>query len=403
MRKNKFIIKEVIKKDTLITYNYDVKGDFVKYFWLGEMFNVNYEGINIEQVPDSIAVIPLVANVLPIIWLNNAVLVVPEIDKDFYDCIKVLRKSYQNMLPMCKFKGKIKAKKVVNNSFEKKERVAAFFTGGVDSYSTYISIKDEQPDLITVWGADIDYENVEGANKVKAFVTDIGKKEKVNNIFVKASVRRFIDNSELEKTYHSQFNDDWWHAVQHSIGIISLAAPLSYINGYQKVYFASTYTQADRDARHVVCASLPEIDNNVRYGGVQVVHEGFEKSRMDKVKQICEYAKKKKDLLLHVCYRSKVGDNCSSCEKCYRTISAILTEGLDPSKLGFDYNNKKKKEMIEYMMKQDNSEGLEKISGLWADIAKNLKSKNKKVLNNFQKDALFLYDIGFIKEELKTK
>lgn len=101
MRKNKFIIKEVLKKDTLITYNYDVKGDFAKYFWLGEMFNVNYEGINIEQVPDSIAVIPLVANVLPIIWLNNAVLVVPEIDKDFYDCIKVLRKSYQNICYLC--------------------------------------------------------------------------------------------------------------------------------------------------------------------------------------------------------------------------------------------------------------------------------------------------------------
>ncbi len=394
MRNNRFCIKKIIKKNSYITFEYEVDGEFKKYFWMGEMFNIDYENINIEEVPDSIAVIPLVANVLPIIWLNDALLEVPELDKDFYKCIKKLRRSYRKMLPMCKFKGKIKVEKLVKNKSPKNDKSATFFTGGVDSYSTYINIKNENPDFITVWGADIDWENVDGFKKVRDFVSKIGESEKVNNIFVHAAVRRFIDNSELEKTYLKVFNDNWWHAVQHSIGIISLAAPLAYIKGYERVYFASTYTQRDRDLRHIVCASLPEIDNNVKFAGVKVIHEGFENSRMDKVKRICDYSKKiKKDVPLHVCYRSLVGDNCSECEKCYRTIVAILTEGEDPSKYGFKYNKKVLNEMIKYMMKTDKDYYLEKL--WWIDIANNLKSK--KHLNRYQKDATFLYDVDFIK------
>ena len=394
--RNKFIVKKVIKKDDLITFEYDVSGEFKKYFWMGEMFNIQYEGINIESVPDSIAIIPLVANILPMIWTNNAVLYIDEIDEDFYKCIKIIKNSYKEMLPMLKFKGKIKVKKVVKNEKITTDKTLCFFTGGVDSYSTYINNKDTNPDMVTVWGADIDWENVDGFNNVRKYINKIAKIEKCNNIFVHASVRRFIDNSQLEDNYFKIINDNWWNAMQHGMGIISLAAPLSYVNGYSKVFFASTYTQEEIDTKKIICASVPQIDNNITFAGVKVIHDGVEYSRMDKTINICNYAKKtKKDTILHVCYRSKAGDNCCKCEKCYRTMSALLSEGEDPSRYGFKYDDTIKKEMEEYMMNHDMPE---RTKMLWIEIAKNLNSKKR--LNEYQKYVMFVKELDCVKEKL---
>ena len=391
--KNKFIINKVIKKEDFITFDYEVKGDFKKYFWLGEMFNIRYENINIEPVPDSIAVIPLVANLLPIIWVNNATLYIEELDKDFYDCINSIKKSYKKMLPMLKFKGKIKVKKKIKNERIKSDKTLCFFTGGIDSYSTYINNKIKNPDMITVWGADIDYENEDGFKTVKKYITGVGKSEKAKNIFVRASIRRFIDNSELENTYFKIINDNWWNSMQHGIGIISLAAPMSYVNGYSTIYFASTYTEEERKIKKIICASVPEIDNNLTFAGVKVIHDGYSLNRMQKVINICNYSKEeKRNIILHVCYRSKKGDNCCKCEKCYRTIAELLSEGEDPNKYGFVYNETIKEEMIDYMKDEKLPERTEM---LWIEIANNLNSKKR--LNKFQKDVQFINELDYVK------
>ena len=49
--------------------------------------------------------------------------------------------------------------------------------------------------------------------KVKEFVQSVVQEFDLNNILIKASVRRFINNSELEKQYHELLNDNWWHAM----------------------------------------------------------------------------------------------------------------------------------------------------------------------------------------------
>ncbi len=394
--KNKFIIKKVIKKEDYLTFEYDVLGDIRRFFWLGEMFNVQYYDVNIENVPDSIAVVPLVANVLPIIWVNNATLYVDELDKDFYDCINTLKKSYQAMLPMLKFKGKLKVKKLVKNNIKDTSKTACFFTGGIDSYSTYISNKNKKPDFITVWGADIDYENVEGFKNVKKYINKVAKSEKANNIFIHASIRRFIDNSELEKAYFNIINDNWWNSMQHGIGIISLSAPLSYVNGYNTIYFASTYTEEERKMKKIICASVPEIDENLKIANVSVIHDGYDFTRMQKVINICNYKKKeKRNIIFHVCYRSKEGVNCCKCEKCYRTICELLSEGEDPNEYGLEYNSKLKKEMIKYM---NENKLPDRTEMLWIEIVDNLNTKKK--LNKFQKELDFIYDIEFINNYL---
>lgn len=66
--------------------------DFSKRFFINKNypFYAQYN-TNIEEVPDSIALIPFLSNVLPIIWLNNMELYVEQIDQDFYNCLSAVK------------------------------------------------------------------------------------------------------------------------------------------------------------------------------------------------------------------------------------------------------------------------------------------------------------------------
>lgn len=51
---------------------------------------------DISNTPQSIAVIPFIVQVLPIIWLFDATLIVDELDKHFYDCMEKIKEGYIN-------------------------------------------------------------------------------------------------------------------------------------------------------------------------------------------------------------------------------------------------------------------------------------------------------------------
>lgn len=388
--KNKFIIEKVYANQNKIYYEYKLEGeeDFKKLFWLGEFFSVEYNE-NIENIPESILVIPLLCNILPIIWVNNGTIYLNQIDKTFYQAIKEIKKGYEEMLPYIKFKGKIKCKKKVRNNYEPTDKTATFFSGGVDSYFTLIKRMEEKPDLITIWGADIDFENEKGWKVVKKFVEGVGKERGLKNVLIRTAVRRFIDNSELERQYHELLHDNWWHAMQHGIGLIGNIAPYAYKYQLKTIYIPSTYTKETQ----VVCASRPEIDNHVRFGGTTVFHEGFEANRQQKVEKICHYVKEKEDKLkLRVCYRSLEGENCCNCEKCYRTIMAIISQKIDPNSLGFKVDKDKMKQIEKAVTTTDMIQN-ESVKNLWKDIQKQFKKEETYWKENKELNWILSFDI----------
>lgn len=154
-----------------------------------------------------------------------------------------------------------------------------------------------------------------------------------------------------------------------------------------KMYIASSHCPEDG---HVRCASNPLIDNFVRYANCQVMHDGFECSRQDKVHNIVRYARENSDYLpLHVCWETQIGTNCCKCEKCYRTIVGILVENGDPARLGF----------TEFERNLGNMRGLlsQKTDGIlkrqWTKIQTGLK-ENKKAL----KSSPYWKDIRWIEK-----
>lgn len=332
-------IKEVSNQNNIITVDYDVSEDIIKYFNMDNKFKVEYKE-DISKVPEEVSVIPFLTNVLPIIWLTDSVLEIDKIDQSFIESAEDVKKAFIDMYPNAKFKGKIKVKNhiLIPKDDSKEEKSSIFFSGGVDSTSSLITVEKSKPILITIWGSDIwDYDEL-GWQKAKETVERFGKEFNLKNWYVKSNFRKFIKEQVLTEDFKNDLQDSWWHGVQHGIGLLGHVAPYAYQYNITTHYIPATYTKEDKN---VTCASYPTIDESLKFVNCKVIHEGFDKTRQQKIKNICEYTKNSnKDIKLRVCYMERGTKlNCCHCEKCYRTILAILSEKQDPRKYGFEIDN----------------------------------------------------------------
>lgn len=336
---------------TSILGEFTVEGDdeWVSLFTKPYMFQIDYD-IALNDLPKSIAVIPFVANVLPMVWLKNAVLYVDELDKTFMECLDEVRKGYGKLYPDLVFSGNIEVKKIIENQ-SSGDGSAVLFSGGVDAFNTLFSHIEEKPSLITLWGADIKRQNTSGWNNVKHSIVETAHTYDLSVQFIKTNFREYLSEAHLTN-FVQYFNPhlEWWHDFQHGIAIICHSAPIAYLNGISKVYIASSFTKG---MKNYTCASDPLIDDHVRFGNTKVIHDGYEYMRQDKIHNICKYHEKSGiDVPLRVCWLSDQGNNCCHCEKCYRTILGILAEGNDPINYGFaDYPAFKKRMFAEIRWK----------------------------------------------------
>ncbi len=290
---------------------------------------------DVSAVPKSVAIIPFVCNVLPIIWLTNSCLNVPELDKTFYESIDEFKRGYIEMYPMLSFNGQLKVNRIVENTYKADGGNAAFFSGGADAFTTLICHLEEKPILITLRGSDIKLDDLEGWNNVYNHVQSTVKQfDLPSPISITSNFRTFIREWMLSRLVQNS-KDGWWHGFQCGIGLIAQAAPLAYIRHFKLVYIASSYTLQDK----IPSASYPTIDNYVRFCNTQVVHDQYEHHRQEKIQILIKYYKKTgKRLNLRVCWISRGGMNCCHCEKCIRTMFALMAEGESPYDYGFNYS-----------------------------------------------------------------
>lgn len=343
-------IKEIIKKENRIDYIYELKGKWKELLKSNERMFLEYD-CNIEKVPDSIAIVPFLCNILPISWVFDLTIKVNEIDKQFYECIPEVKNGYTNMHPMISMLGKLEVKKIEENKYEP-ETVGALFSGGVDATNTLVHHMNEKPILLTLWGADIKLDDELGWERVKKHNIKVAEDYDLDYSFIKTNFRTFFYEGPLNDYVWNKGNRGWWHDFQHGIGILGHIAPLAYLKKMKIVYIASSSTPA---TKNFVCASDPTIDNYLKYANCKVIHDGYEFNRQDKVHNICYFLEKnnKKGISLRVCWKSSGGENCCECEKCYRTIIEIIAEKKDPNNFGFNFTEEKRKKMMRKMPRMD--------------------------------------------------
>lgn len=325
-------LDSIKKTGSRVLYEYSVS-ETLKQCFTDKSFYVEYPA-PIEMIPKSVLAVPFVCNVLPIIWLSDSELILDSLDEDFCRCIDEIKNAYKKMYPLSKFKGKYCIKNVVRNLPPKNGKCCAMYSGGLDAFQTLISHISEEPDLITVWGADISTDNETGWRNTYVPICETAQKYKLDNYEIKSSFRTFFIDWKCEVLFGEKLNDTWWHGIQHGLGLLGLTAPIAWMNGYEKVYIASSFTVADEP---ITCASHPSIDNLLRFCGCKAIHDGYEFNRQEKMHNVIEFCKANGiSQKLHVCWQTETGENCCSCEKCYRTIASILAENADPKLFGFD-------------------------------------------------------------------
>lgn len=311
-----------------IIYDYEYDKTIAKFFSSKETFFVEFD-IDVSDTPLSIAVVPFLANVLPIAWFAGFDVHVDETDAAFMQGMEIIRKQLQSGNTFADLsKSKLHFKKSVNNEYQA-SRTAMLFSGGVDAYATYFRHFDEKCDLITIHGADVELEDVSQWNRVVALNENEPLLAENAKFYITSNIRTFY-------THHVDLlmpNVNWWWKVQHGLALNSVVAPLAYVRKYRTLYIASTFTNAIQ----IDLGSMPEIDNNIQWGSTRVSHDCYDLNRQAKVDLIIKSTKKiGRNINIRVCYSLlNKGVNCSHCEKCSRTIIALIVAGANPNDYGF--------------------------------------------------------------------
>lgn len=320
---------EIIRDKCSYTVSFTCSETLRRYF---KSLSVRFEyPIEISSIPDAVLLVPFVANVAPLIWLTDAKIIVPCLDRDFVECLERVKSGYAKMYLGVSFRGQIDVEKVVDCSVANCRRCGMFYSGGLDSVDTFVRHHLENPDLISVWGADVKYDNESGWRLAHTAVEYAANRFKLPDFQIHSQFREFLDEGVLSKEFRPMLQDSWWYSIQHAMGLLGHVAPLAYVRGYECMYIASSFTDV-----LIKCASSPLTDNFVRFCGCHVVHDGFECSRQQKVGNVVRYCQENEvSFPLHVCWKSSRGSNCCRCEKCLRTIFGILAEGANPDDFGF--------------------------------------------------------------------
>lgn len=355
MRMNKIEVKKLSKENNRISVEYDVSGSEE---WLG-FFNephVMFSEYNfsVEDMPYSVAVLPFVTNVLSLIWLFDATLVLDEIDSAYYNSIPKILEGFKVFHPKFNFGGKIEYNRLVeNHSKAPAERMGAFFSGGVDATYTLVSHIEENPVLITIWGADMPVNNEEGWAKVYGHSKSVADMFNLKLQTVKSNFS-VIQNKDLLTDYIRKIepHSNWYEHFMYGPTFFGLVAPIAYELGIKGFYMASTYS-SDYVGEYC-CSSDPIIDDYTRFVDAVGIHDAYETNRQDKVHGICEYSKKiGKGIPLRVCFYDVKGYNCCKCEKCCRSMIAIIAEGENPLDYGFTfYNDEIRARMMYYLRRK---------------------------------------------------
>lgn len=198
--------------------------------------------------------------------------------------------------------------------------VASFLSGGIDSLATirsnHLALPPRHPERISS-AILIDYRGISGVSEDE---TDARFRERsaiVRRICADASIQpiSIITNA---RTLDASMQ--FWMNAYHG----SLLAGTAYFlrQRLRKVHIASTF-----DARNLSSwGSHPLLDPYYSSSYLQISHHGLEMSRFEKTALVADWPIALSNLNVCVSRRSE-GRNCGQCEKCIRTMLALL--GLD--------------------------------------------------------------------------
>jgi hypothetical protein len=210
----------------------------------------------------------------------------------------------------------VKAELKMPDAGSHQKDVGCFFSGGVDSFYTLLKHQEEITKIIFVHGFDIWLDDHAFRERVSRELREVAAELKKPIVEVETNLR---DMSEQYIKWADYFG----------CGFASVALVLA--PQFKKIYIASSESYAHLDP----CGSHPLLDPLWSTEHLEIVHDGCESSRNEKVARIAgsDIVMRK----LRVCYENLHardnyeywGDtyNCGRCEKCLRTMISLHAVG----------------------------------------------------------------------------
>lgn len=228
------------------------------------------------------------------------------VDKTFEENIYQIQKFFLSWFPIFS-PVQLCIKNRVDSS-TKSDRVATFFTGGVDSFYTLLNAPEKITDIIYVHGFDVPLKKTALYNKVHEQISYIAKQLNLNPIFIKTNLRSCI----------SPLN---WGSHAHGACLATVGHLLS--KNFSKIYIPASFHESDL----FPWGSHPDIDPRWSNESISFIHHGTDQSRIGKAQNIIQHPVVRKTL--RVCFlNDKNSYNCCNCEKCIRTMISAEAFGM---------------------------------------------------------------------------
>lgn len=184
-------------------------------------------------------------------------------------------------------------------------RAGVFFSGGVDSFYTFLKNQDEITDLIFIHGADIRLNDTKLRDKTSKNIRSIASAFGKRLVEIETNIR------ELLNPYVG------WGALSHGAALASVGHLLS--PQFRRIYIASSHTYLNM----FPWGSHPVLDPLWSSDALEFIHDGCEATRVGKVSLIAKHEAALQ--YLRVCTKNPDSSyNCGRCEKCVRTMINLL-------------------------------------------------------------------------------
>lgn len=183
---------------------------------------------------------------------------------------------------------------------------ACFFSGGIDSSYSALKHLDELDALIFVRGFDTRLDKLKGS-ALEEQTADVRREAEELGV-------RLV---EVTTNARSDFADASLHWELYHGGLLAAIAHLLSPN-FDRFYIASSYSYEMQGT----CGSHPLLDPLWAPEGVEIVHDGGEAERWDKLKAIADNPVIQRHL--HPCWQNKNGfQNCGVCPSCVRAMAVL--------------------------------------------------------------------------------
>lgn len=260
------------------------------------------------------SLLPIAYNEASNIALPQEVTIEPETQKKIDKICQLWNKWF-----MCNRRVKVEANYIESvQNIDNSRKVAQLFSGGVDSLATFKRHQNDVKYLIFYHGSDIALKNVKRFLEVKGYVQRFADKYNKELIVITTNQRLLLPIA--------------WGPFASGCGMLG---PISALSNYiDKIVIAAGLGFVGDDCKKESCGSHPDLDHLIGCQGIEIIHDGFEMKRAEKIK----YLSRDTELLRHirVCWtEEQEGYNCGVCEKCYRTTTTLAALGVNPKILPF--------------------------------------------------------------------